>query len=368
MNPLKLATIVGAVLFGLLVLSKATTMAFALVSAQDDISVLIGFTILFVIAAGSVYAVARFARHIKNEMGLKKTAREKTARTLCVAGLLGLLLFSASACTRVPAGYAGVKINYYGSNRGVQDVPMVTGWVWYNPFTQKVFEYPCFVQTAIWTANTGEGHPVNEELTFNVQGGIVVKVDISLAYQFLPERVPAFYLKFRSDDIDTFTHGFLRNIARDAFNEIAPAYTVEDLYGSKKEEMINRIKDRVNGIINPIGAHLEQFGFTGAMRLPDTITEAMNNKARAIQDAIRVENELRQQTAEAAKVVAKAKGEAEANALLTKSISPELIQWRMLQIQEQAIQKWNGQRPQVESGGAGGLLMQIPMPTPPPHA
>jgi len=213
---------------------------------------------------------------------------------------------------------------------------------------------------------------MDESITFNTAEGLTVSGDISLSYQLQFEKVPAFYVKFRTDEISTFTHGFLRNIARDAFNEVGATYKVEDVYGSKKEELLKIVRDRINAQVNQYGVTVQQFGFIGALRIPSGVTDALNNKIKATQDAIRVENELRQSEAEAKKVVAaaqgqanaqieRARGEAEANNLLSKSITAELIEWRTLQIQQNAIDKWNGQRPMVE-GNSAGLLMQLPTP------
>ncbi len=48
------------------------------------------------------------------------------------------------------------------------------------------------------------------------------------------------------------------------------------------------------------------------------------------------ENELRSAKAEAEKVIAKARGEAEANKILTQSITPQLLLWRQLDLTEKA--------------------------------
>ena len=292
--------------------------------------------------------------------------------TVAITILLLPALLLGSGCTKVSPGYAGIKIDQYGANKGVEDYPLVTGMVWYNPVSTSVIEYPCFVQTAVWTQNQNEGAPMDESITFNTAEGLTVSGDISLSYQLQFEKVPAFYVKFRTDEISTFTHGFLRNIARDAFNEVGATYKVEDVYGSKKEELLKIVRDRINAQVNQYGVTVQQFGFIGALRIPSGVTDALNNKIKATQDAIRVENELRQSEAEAKKVVAaaqgqanaqieRARGEAEANNLLSKSITAELIEWRTLQIQQNAIDKWNGQRPMVE-GNSAGLLMQLPTP------
>lgn len=270
---------------------------------------------------------------------------------------LAFTLFGCG-CSRIDPGYVGVKVNLYGSDKGVSDMPLVTGMVWYNPITTKVFEYPTFVQTAIWTASKHEGRPIDESLTFNSKEGLVINVDVSLSFQIESVKVPAFYVKFRSDDLNIFTHGFLRNVARDAFNEVGAKMAIEDIYGEKKENLIKEVKERINKETSQFGVTLQQFGFIGAPRLPKQVVDALNAKIEATQTAIKVENEVRQAKAEAQKAIAKAEGEAKANQILTQSITPQLIQWRSLQITQDAVARWDGKRPTVEGSGSG-LLLQI---------
>ena len=58
-----------------------------------------------------------------------------------------VLLLSMSSCReRIDAGYEGILVNLYGDNKGVDDVVLVTGTVWYNPLFKRVYEYPMYVQ------------------------------------------------------------------------------------------------------------------------------------------------------------------------------------------------------------------------------
>lgn len=64
--------------------------------------------------------------------------------------MLSLILSAlclTSCSERIDAGSEGILVNLYGSDKGVDDVSLVTGRVWYNPFTEEVYEYPTFVQT-----------------------------------------------------------------------------------------------------------------------------------------------------------------------------------------------------------------------------
>jgi len=307
--------------------------------------------VLLVVASIGAHVIQRFAPH-------PSLVRRTAIDVVGVVAFAALVL--SATVIRIPPGYVGIKVNNLGAHRGVQELALRTGLVFYAPVASTVFEYPTFVQTAVWTQSVHEGRAINEEISFNSGEGLVFTADVSLSYRLEEARVPHFYVQFRSDDLAAFTHGFLRNVARDAFNELAARYTAEEVYGTKREQLLGQVKTRINDEVGGFGVHIEQLGFIGAPRAPQPIVDAINAKIKAIQDALRVENELRQARAQAAKDVAEADGKARANQLLASSLSPVLLQWRQLEITERAIGKWDGRRPMVE-GQSSGLLLSLPL-------
>ncbi len=276
--------------------------------------------------------------------------------------------------TRIDAGYVGVEINLAGTQRGAADIPVRTGWVFYSPLRTQIIEFPTFVQTVKWTRDTNEGHPINEEMGFNSKEGMQIYADTSLSYAIEPAKVPEFYVKYRVNELELFTHGILRDIVRNSLNEVASTYNVEEIYGEKKSEFLKRVQDMIQAKVGPAGVGIQQFGFIGAPRVPEVIAQSITGKARAIQEAERARNELATTQAEAAKKIAeaegdaqsqitRAKGEAEANRIRQSSLTPQLLELRRLEIQHAMIDKWNGQLPTVQSGqGGGGLILQMPHP------
>jgi regulator of protease activity HflC (stomatin/prohibitin superfamily) len=273
-----------------------------------------------------------------------------------------LSMTGCGGCSRVSAGYVGVKSTLAGSGRGLSDVAVGPAWVFYNPFTEDILEYPTFVQTAVWTMNTQEGKPINEEITFTTKDSLQVNADISLAYSLQPEKVPQFYIKFRSDDLNTFTFGFLRNMAREKFDAVAGRYGVEQVMGDNAP-FLGEVRKSLQDELAPIGVHIDQFGFIGAPRPPKGVIDSINAKVQATQLALQKQNEVMQATADAAKAVAVAKGEAEAittradaqataNRKLAESLSPTFVEY-------QKILKWNGQLSQV-SGSNGTIISLAP--------
>ena len=96
----------------------------------------------------------RYARQMKEreeqlqqeklEQQLKLKRMFKTIGASVVGFILLVVLFNS--CERIDAGHVGVKVNQYGDNKGVDDVVAVTGMVFYNPITTKVYEFPTFIQ------------------------------------------------------------------------------------------------------------------------------------------------------------------------------------------------------------------------------
>ncbi len=291
---------------------------------------------------------------------------------VAIAILALLLVVSVVGFARIEPGHVGIKVHYGGSQRGVDDFPTQIGWVFYIRGFSTVLEWPVFTQTVIWTQSRHEGRALNEEISFNSREGMPFTADVSVSYRLEPDRVPHFYVQFRTDHMDIWSHGYLRNVTRDAFNEEGTRYTAEELYGERKEEFLKSSRQRVQEHMKPFGVSVEQFGFVGPPRPPEPVAKAIEAKIKAIQDAIRTENEVRATRAEAAKrvaeaeglakaTVARAEGDARANAILAASITGTLLQWRQLELQQQAIAKWNGVRPQFEGVGAGsGFLFNVP--------
>jgi regulator of protease activity HflC (stomatin/prohibitin superfamily) len=293
------------------------------------------------------------------------------ALVVVVLGGLWLLSSFLIRVTRIEAGYTGIEVNLAGTQRGASEIPIRTGWVFYSPLTTQIIEFPTFVQTVKWTHDTNEGHPFNEEMGFNSKEGMEIFVDVSLSYAIEPSKVPDFYVKYRVNDLDRFTHGILRDIVRNSLNEVASTYVVEDIYGEKKAEFLNRVEQQIQSKVTNVGVGVQQFGFIGAPRVPSVIATAITAKAQAIQEAERAKNELATTQAEAAKKIAeadgdakstvtRAQGEADANRIRQSSITPQLLELRRLENQRAYIDKWNGQLPSVQAGQGTGFLMELP--------
>lgn len=265
--------------------------------------------------------------------------------------LFAVMLISTlfiTSCTTIPPGSVGIIVHKFGDNKGVDNLTAKTGFTWYNPMSTSIFEYPTNVQTAKWTKSIDEGNPINEEITFTNKDNMAISVDVSISYSLNPDKIPYFYVKFRNDDIEAFTHGYLRNVTRDAFNETGGSFAIDQIMGDNAA-FLTKVRNRVQSEVSEIGVKIEQFGIIGAPRPPQGVVDAINAKLTATQTAIQKENEVRKAQAQAqidiaqakgdsASNVIKAAGEARANQLRQTTLTENLLRQQMLE-------KWNGVLP-----------------------
>src|SRR6516165_7057315 len=154
----------------------------------------------------------------------------KSRLIVAAVSLIAINMAGCFGCTYIPPGYVGIKVNLYGSQRGVQDIPVLTGRVIYNPWTEKIYDFPTFLQYRSWVQNPYEGRPVDESITFVSLDKIPVNVDVSVAYQFEASKVPELFIKFRSDP-DTIADTYIRSRVRDAFVRSGSGLKAMDILG-----------------------------------------------------------------------------------------------------------------------------------------
>lgn len=232
-----------------------------------------------------------------------------------------LITLSIVSCnTRIDSGYEGILVKQYGSDKGVQDVSLATGRVWYNPWTEDVYEFPVFVQTIDYKA-----------FSVNAKDGSVFTVDPTLSFRVIPTHSPVIFSKYRKE-LKEITETTLFNYVKDAFRIEFNKYTTDSII-SNREHFEKGVQDSMISSFKKEGFEVEQM--TSGIQYPQTIIDAVNLKNKAVQEAMQVENELKVTQARAKKLIVQAEAEAKANELKLSTLSPLLIQ-------QQFIEKWDG--------------------------
>ena len=308
------------------------------------------------------------ARFEMDSQSLGRSAR----RLVFTIGIVAAVLFIGCVTSmRVDAGHVGIRVKLAGSDRGVQDMPTVTGWVFYNPITEQIVIFPTSVQNVVWTANAHEGRAVDESITFSSGEGVNVNADVGLSFHIEPSLAPRLYGRFRQNDMLALADGYVRNTVREAFNDVTSRMPVQEVYGAGKSKMIADVTAKCRDVLGRDGFVIDQLTINGALRLPQNVADAINRAMEATQNAIQSENRVRQVRAEADQAITQAHGaaeaarqkasgdadallirarsEAKANEIIRLSTSPAVLQYR-------ALEHWDGKLPTYNAGGQLPLL------------
>lgn len=244
------------------------------------------------------------------------------------------MMLIGTSCESVGVGYEGVKINYYGSDKGVDSVSLSTGAQWYNPLTQNIVQYPVFVQTVDY-----------EPFTINAQGGSEFIIDPTVSLKIEDGKSPKVYEKYQKT-LDEVIHITIYNYVKDAYRTQLNKFSTDYII-SHRDSIENAIESYLSESLKREHFKLEQL--TSGLQYPQSIVDAVTAKTRAVQDAQRVQNELEVVKAEAEKVLVKARAEKEANELKSQALTPQILQ-------QQWIEKWNGNVPTVTSETSGTFI------------
>jgi regulator of protease activity HflC (stomatin/prohibitin superfamily) len=274
-------------------------------------------------------------QQLKLEQQLKLKKMFKTIGASVVGFILLVVLFNS--CERIDAGHVGVKVNQYGDNKGVDDVVAVTGMVFYNPITTKIYEFPTFIQH--------KEYKNENSFIVNSKDGSEFSVSPIMNYSVQREKVPAIFSKYRRP-LEDIEEGFLKTAVYDAFRLATNKYTADELISNRAvfEVEVRRLLD--NSLLKE-GFVINQF--TSNLIYPETFKRSIEAKNNAVQAALRAENEVKTAEAQAKIKVATAEGnaqalltsakaEAEANRLKQATLTPLLLQLEY-------INKWDGKLP-----------------------
>ena len=275
-------------------------------------------------------------------------AKKGIKYALILVAFLALLIIQPFTYENIDAGNVGIKINLYGTNRGVDNITIVTGRVWYNTWTTKIIEFPTYTQSVDY-----------DPFVVTTKDAAEFKVDPKLNYHVNPAMVPQIYRQYRKT-LTEIEQQFMRNTIYDAYRIVANSFSSDSVM-SNREKFEDRIQIILTKNLSKDGFVYDQL--TSAITPPESLRQMIDEKNASIQARLKAENQAKQADAEAKVKVATATGEAqallvraksesEANRLRQSSLTPMLIQ-------QEWIKKWDGKLPTTQAGGNTSFMMPI---------
>ncbi|MDR6121427.1 regulator of protease activity HflC (stomatin/prohibitin superfamily) [Bacillus sp. SLBN-46] len=134
----------------------------------------------------------------------------------------------------------------------------------------------------------------------------------------------------------------------ESLKAITALYTAEELI-SKRPEVSAKVKEMLAAKLTKYHMILEDINIK-EFAFSEEFNKAIEAKQTAEQNALRAQRDLERIKIEAEQKVAQAGAEAEALRLKKQEVTPELIQLKQIEVQEKALEKWDGRLPSVTGG------------------
>lgn len=281
--------------------------------------------------------------HTSEKVG--KSIEEKLRRFALPVGILFLLIIVfANCCTTIDSGSVGIRFYKWSSDSDKRGGVIGTckGWVWYNPITQNIFQYPVYVQRKTY-----------EAFSVNAKDASTFTMDPTIAYQLDPDKSIQVFVKYRKS-LKEIEEGYIRTCIYEAYRTCANQYT-SDYLMANRGEFENEVRKRLEISLSNEGFLVEEF--TSQITPPNSLAEAINAKNEAVQNALKAENKVKEAEANAKIEIARAQGEANAlkikgdgEAYYNRVVAMSLNE---LLVRQYAIEKWDGKLPTYTMGDKG---------------
>lgn len=134
----------------------------------------------------------------------------------------------------------------------------------------------------------------------------------------------------------------------EALKAVTAQYTAEELI-SKRPEVSAKVKEMLEDKLTKYFMKLEEINIK-EFAFSEEFNKAIEQKQTAEQNALKASRDLERIKIEAEQQITQAQAEAESLRLKKAEVTPELIQLKEIEVQEKALQKWDGKLPAVTGG------------------
>lgn len=299
--------------------------------------ILVLITAVLTIAA-LIFMSARFE---KDKHGMEKL-RFKLRKTT-VLGLLPILLLGFGMVATVPVNSVGIVFNQF---TGVQQEVRQEGIHVKSPF-EKFYIIPTEIQSKELLGLTGQ--------TKDAQW---IKMDLDIKYRV--SRTKAFEVFTRFRNLENVDNTLLSPIVQRSVESVTTQYNVIDILGEKRNEAYTLIEREVAARLAESGIEFISLVLTDT-DAGSAIEQAIEQEAvakKAVETALQVkaraeidaQTKVMQASAAAEVAIIEAQAVADANMLMSNSITPEILR----KMEMEARIKWGW----ITVSGAGGVIVQ----------
>jgi regulator of protease activity HflC (stomatin/prohibitin superfamily) len=248
---------------------------------------------------------------------------------------------------RVDAGNVGIEFHMAGNDRGVSKYEYASGYVVYNTWFVKLYEFPTY-----------QRHVTYDEQTVITKGGLTCDVTPSFNYKLKATDVGDMFISLRLE-LSQVEQQWLKNAVAGTINDVANRWAVDSIFNHRQEFEAN--------VISEINLKVTKWFELSQMRTnikpPPSLQSSIVAKTNALQNVQVAENEKKVAVARGLARVAEAK--ADSSVAVTKAagearaIREKQLTLTPLYVQYIIAQTWDGKLPTTQAGGGSPILLGV---------
>ena len=254
---------------------------------------------------------------------------------LIIILVIGLIALVKSAVT-VGSGEAGVLYKVFDNGVVTDEPPLGEGFhliaPWNDVIIYEVRQQELFEKMKVLSSN-----------------GLEIQIDASAWYEPVYNELGNLHQSLGENYLQRVIQPAIRSAAR----SVVGRYTPEQLYSSKRDVIQDEIYSETKKILDKQYVQLNEV-LVRDVTLPNTIKEAIERKLRQEQESLEYEFRLVTASKEAEKVIIEAQGKADANRILSASLTDKILQDKGIDATLKLSESPNS-KVVIVGGGEGGL-------------
>jgi regulator of protease activity HflC (stomatin/prohibitin superfamily) len=232
-----------------------------------------------------------------------------------VVGVLALWLFFSSIVI-VEAGYTGV----YSLFGKVKDDELKSGFHLVIPLAH-VYQMSIRTEEYTMSITKGEGQKyAADAISSLTKEGLSVDLDMTVLYKLNEEKASDVYRELGLQYAEKIIRPTIRTVIRD----IIAQYTAKDIYSDKREEVADKITQKLVEDLEKRGLIVENVLLRNVI-LPSGLTQSIQEKLQAEQEAQKYDFLLEKEQKEKERKVIEAEGQRDAQKIINESLTTNYL-------------------------------------------
>ena len=252
-----------------------------------------------------------------------------------IIGIIILIIIVAKSSITIKAGEAGVLYETFGNGVVTDEPPLGEGFHIIAPWND-VIEYEVRQQELF------------EKMKVLSSNGLEIQIDASAWYQPVYSDLG----KLHQERGENYLERVIQPAIRSAARSVVGRYTPKQLYSSKRDAIQDEIFEETKKILEKQYVQLNEI-LVRDVTLPNTIKDAIERKLRQEQESLEYEFRLVTAEKEAQKVRIEAQGKADANKILSASLTDKILQDKGIDATLELAKSPNAKVVVVGSGESG---------------